>query len=465
MFDPKLERFTWSDKILELKELNSNSADPWVALKAQLDGLEESQRLVLTTVALLGNTTFDIGIVERVLVPNEESDEGDNHEHCLTTLLPLPEHKQREELEKILLQLSEQGLVKQPSDSSNHYGMHDLVLEVAREHLLPDAQQKKALHLILGRRLCALMECSKETGMFLEETLLFNFVNQMNLASSLIQDRWELVDLVNKNYDASEVAALKYSYFSGLKYSFKGMELLRFAWNEQDYGLMLKLSNAQSRMHLYCGQIAESIRMADQIITRGKTFHDKRFAYRTKLMCLKTARQDNKAACDFILQILDELGQSFPKRGLKAQVSRSNSVLRRMLKSRSLEDMTRQTPDNLLEEDDENNEFEQWNEIGDFMVALCDLDDKHNHLVELSMVRLLQHSMDHGRVPATALSFVYWGYILMQRGEHNEAIRFGKVGLQYANEQGLKSARLDLRAKMLFHKCIDPWSQSTQDTL
>ena len=231
VFDPKLERFTWSDKILELQELNSNAADPWVALKAQLDGLEESQRLVLTTVALLGNTTFDIGIVERVLVPNEESDEGDNHEHCLTALLPLPEHKQREELEKILLQLSEQGLVKQPSDSSNHYGIHDLVLEVAREHLLPDAQEKKALHLILGRRLSALMECSKETGMFLEETLLFNCVNQMNLASSLIQDRWELVDLVNKNYDASEVAALKYSYFSGLKYSDQGMELLRFAWN------------------------------------------------------------------------------------------------------------------------------------------------------------------------------------------------------------------------------------------
>ncbi|KAL7564064.1 hypothetical protein ACA910_006967 [Epithemia clementina (nom. ined.)] len=457
IYDTRQERFTWKVDTLQIDEL----IDPRTALQVQLDGLDESQKLVVVTVALLGSTTFDVGILQRVVVPSEDVETEDQcPNHCLISLIGLTEQQRTKELVTILHALSEKGLVIAPSEDFNHYRIHDLTLEVVIEHLIQDKRKKQELHLILGRRLNFSMELSKETGIFLEETLLFNCVHQMNLASDLIQDRWELVDLVNKNYDASEVAALKYSYFSGLKYCCKGIALLGYSW-EANYGLMLKLSNAQSRMHLYCGNISESLRVADQVIAHAQNFDDKRLAYRTKLMCFMES-DDQKSALELNLQILEELGHTFPKKALKSQASRLSARVRRLLHNKSDQDLAALRPEIAMEKADQ-----KWTEICDFMVALGDISGhrRNNYHIQLSMVRLLQISIARAwRLPATALTFVYSGYMLAQAGKYEEAVRIGRLGLRYAvDPQGPGSGRSDLRARILFHKCIDHWARPLQE--
>jgi len=142
--------------------------------------------------------------------------------------------------------------------------LHDRVQQAA--YALIDEDQKKAVHLQIGRLLLASVSADE-----LPEKI-FEIVDHLNLAWELITEQSERVELARLNLDAGKKAKASTAYAAALEQYFTtGIEMLpREAWQEY-YDLTFSLYRERSECEYLCGNFEKAEELFDLILIRVKS--------------------------------------------------------------------------------------------------------------------------------------------------------------------------------------------------
>ena len=435
----------WDTHLLKVLRDTQDRAPP---LFEKLRSLDSTKQEALATVAFIGCSTFR---AQTIVEANADKIRQDSSEECDQPLSATAVEETSKIVDAVLHSLVQDGLVAQLP--SGYYSIHDRVREAAY-CLVPQGQPRMQNHLRFGRNLNLLYQDMAEIGAGSQRSLLFKCANQLNRGAELITDDWERIDLVELNYQAAEDAMAQCSYARALSHVDQGLRLLgRDPW-KSNFDWTKKLSVARCRLMNCCGLHDDAERAADLVISRTHNFADQRIAYDTKIRCLEE-RGQHKSALQVCLGLLTDMGIQIPKRAAKGHVARNVVKIKKMLRGRHENDLLEigATTD------------ESLRDAAYFLGRLGSLAEpvESADIQNLAQLRILQITLENGRVPASALAFVYWGCLLTEMGEFDDAILYGRLGVQISEED--PNDRYSVEARMKFYSSLALWKYPLEDCL
>ena len=436
----------WDIQLLKVLRDTQDRAPP---MFEKLRSLDSTKQEALVTVAFMGSSRFRAeNIVEANADKIREGNEMDSDQ-------PLSANAVEEKskiVDAVLRSLVQDGLIERLEDGS--YRILDRVREAAY-NLVPQGQPRAEMHLRFGRNLNLQLQDMTESGLFSDRSLIrFKCVNQLNRGSALITDTWEQIDLVELNYQAAEDAMGRCSYARALSHVDQGLRLLgREPW-KNNFEWTKKLCVARCRLMNCCGLNEDAELAADTVIARTQSFADQKIAYDTKIRSLQE-RGQHKDALQVCLTLLNEFGVQMPRRAAKAHVARNIVKIRKMLRGRSEGDLL----------DIPMNSDEILSNAAYFLTLLGSLASQaeNTDFETLAYLRIMQMTLEDGRVPATALAFVSWGCMLVEMGEFEEASLYGRLGIQMSEEE--PKSRYNIRARMKFYTSLGLWQYTLSDCI
>ena len=173
----------------------------------QLDGLAEDDasstkpecRVALMTAASFRMSEFGAAVLAHGLAVLDANNDGPRY-----TMDPAVVEENIRIMDEVLAILAEDGLVEETS--LGQYKFKEDNVRQAAASLLPREDERKEVHLKIGRQLRSWLEMQTELGIACtQDSLLLCAVDQLNLGAELMEDEWEKVDLAELNMQAAEV--------------------------------------------------------------------------------------------------------------------------------------------------------------------------------------------------------------------------------------------------------------------
>ncbi|MBD1865440.1 MULTISPECIES: AAA family ATPase [Trichocoleus] len=191
--------------------------------------------------------------------------------------------------------------------------LHDRVQQTA--YALIDPSQKHIIHLQIGRNL-------------LEKTLLeplsdwlFKSVDHLNYGINLVTDADERIEIAKLNLMAGRKAKAAIAYRAAKKYLAQGREWLTFSSWQSHYNLTLELYIETTEVSYLCGEFEDVEQWAGVALIEAKTVLDSVKLYEIKVQAYIAQKQLVKAI-NTALQVLQQLGISFPKTPTPSEIRR-----------------------------------------------------------------------------------------------------------------------------------------------
>ena len=278
----------WQYELSRIKDL-ALTDDVVEFMSIQLMKLPKQTQQILKLAACIGNE-FDLktlAIVHEELAVDTASDLWP----ALLQGLVLPQS----ETYKLVVKNSadpSSTVSQRPSTHSNHQltkyqFIHDRVQQAAYS-LIPETQ-KQSIHLKIGQLLL------RNTPTPEREELIFDLVNQFNIAIPIIYLPGESVDLAKMNLVAGRKALASMAYPSALKYLKTGIKLLVDDSWETQYKLTLALYETAAEAAYLGGNFEEMEELAEVLLQRGKTLLEKVKVYEIKIQAYGAQNQVKKA--------------------------------------------------------------------------------------------------------------------------------------------------------------------------
>jgi predicted ATPase/class 3 adenylate cyclase len=146
--------------------------------------------------------------------------------------------------------------------------MYDFVHNHVREAVesMISADQQAVLHLAIGRHLlhCELLQDEQENN-------LMTIVHHLNLATHLLRDPEEKVELARLNLLAGRYTKAAASYQSALQYVTAGITLLGKTGWQQHYALMFALVKEQAEIEYLHGNFEQSEQLLDLALAQARS--------------------------------------------------------------------------------------------------------------------------------------------------------------------------------------------------
>jgi len=437
-------------KISAVMETSVNVVD---LLAEKIRSASQDVKLALLTAAAFGVSLFSAQTIFKA-IPGESDGANQLIRRASTEVQMKQKTSSLSTLEALICVLEEavdEGYVE-PVGSFKYKFTHDRVREAAMT-LLPLGVDLNMLRLRIGRQLHSWLRQLDQEGID-DESVLIQVVVLLNPASYLIQDNAETLDLIELNYRAAERAIQRSSFFPASDFLRAAINLLGdddSAWNN-NYAMMMKLSDGLMRMDYCCGRLASSMDIADQILNMARSFDDKKMAYHMKILWLTQIEKIDESL-DLILSVLEELGAPVPQHFLR---------LHRFLQYRRIRlDLSGKSDMELLSLPPSSDP--RIEDVGSFMEQLEEVASNrrnHNNLLEVALLRKVELTI-HERFTMTPSCLVSWGVFHARNGRFDEAHRFGKLGVQLANEGG--GGYHDARAILMYHMYIFHWRTPYHD--
>ena len=174
---------------------------------------------------------------------------------------------------------------------------------------------------------------------FSKDSLLLHATRQLNAGADLIKDEWELIDLVDLNYQAAELAARKTAFFSAMEYLQLGLRHLgRDKAREKDYDRWLRFHLALARMQFGNGLLDEFWETSESVIRHANTLQDKSRIYRKRVLCLM--QQDLlDQAMELLFEVFDIMEEPMPRRFVLFHVFQQYKKATKFLKGATEQDL------------------------------------------------------------------------------------------------------------------------------
>ena len=431
---------------------------PATMVRERLLALSEDERLTLVVASSFGTSYFEITTTVHALMVLERTKQQEISKATVPqrrdSVDPFFVQNRIRETKAALGRLEEKGLVVKQQEEGHYKFCHDNIREAAYS-LFPEGRARQEIHLGIGRQLRLWMDAESELGTTLsQESLVLYAVKHLNTAVDLINDPWELVDLAELNYQAAELVADKSSFFPALEYLRFGVELLGEEGWKNHYALALKLHVALSRIEYCVGHYDECLDTAGTVIKHGRFTREERLVYHTKIFCLIN-KSKKMEALDLVLTVLQDMGHNFPRRFLQKHVTKEYKNIALWLKGQSDEDILALPR---INDDD-------LNESVEFMERMAEL-SKFGTVpayFKLFAFRLMKLTKERGIFPLSTLAFITWAWCMVDMGNHDEGVRFGKLAMELADER--RGRARDTRTKFLYWTHIFHWRHPYRDGL
>jgi predicted ATPase len=264
----------------------------------RIERLPEAAREVLKVAACLGCAFSEICLMEGVFLRSSE-------------------------IKSAIDQCKEETIFVCGTDAGELRFSHDKFQQAT--YMLIADNQRNEFHLNIGRRLLHWLTPEDR-----EEHLML-IVDQISRGVNLIKDKEEKRDLAALFLRAGKKAAQASSFSAAVEYLKIGIQLLSSkCWSNQ-YELSLNLYNAAAEIEYYCGNVARVDELVETILKGAKYFDDTLLARFTKIYCLGS-RGDMNRALEEGFKVLKCLGEVFPQRSchfrVKFELARCKIMLR-----------------------------------------------------------------------------------------------------------------------------------------
>ena len=408
------ERWSW-DTSLILSETNVTD-NVFKMLGKKLESLNDHYRAALITAAFLQVSRFDVQTIIHSMrnedTECEEEGEGDVYASWRDV--------SEKSLLKVFQDCSKIGLLEALNPGEFKFA-HDRVRE-AIYNQVPD-EERVDLHLRIGRFLRNWLDDLNEIGTFFDPTIVFRAANQYNRSSRLLTDQWEKIDVVDLNYQAAEHALERCSFYPALEFLQAGLTHMADDPWQRHYDTKWKHSVALTRVLYCCGQLDESVNVADEIIAETKTFAEKRVAYHTKILCLVQLGKSSEAL-QLGLSALKELGHSLPKRFMLLHLLKEIEVTKKLVKQFSNDDLTL-IPRTGTDEHGQDY-FELIERIGELALhGAC----PSEHYFPLVLTFCTKIPLELGLGQFVPIALAAWAGLLIEIGDINGAYENAKIGV------------------------------------
>lgn len=438
-FDRGQARWTYQIAAIANAPFTDNVID---LMTRKIQRLSEKGQRALTLAACIGNT-FDertLAIVSEQAMDaagddlKEALSEGLIVDHGVTTeALPQPED-------------NSQSAFSIGGNPQSYAFLHDRVQQAAYE-LIPE-QWKQPVHLAVGR---LLLEHAQGE---LSEKKLFDIVHHLNLASGLIVDESERIDLARLNLSAGQKAKSSTAYAAALDHLKAGLALLTETHWQSDFDLVFALHLETAECQYLCGHFEETEEQFALLLSRAATSLERAKVYR-----LRMVQYENQVryadALDSAREGLALFGVIFPndQPEKEAALEREIETIQTLLAGRAIEsliDLPVMTDPairmvmNIL--------TDIWSStyiLGDAILA---------RLISATMVRL---SLEHGNAEESAYGYVTHAITVGPvREDYKAAYEFGLLALRV--NENFHDARRRAKIHQQFHAHVNLWRRPIQ---
>jgi PAS domain S-box-containing protein len=408
-FDSVHSRWSWDLKRIHAKGYTDNVADLMIGKLVRLPAVTQQ---ALQQLACLGNI-------------------------ATTAMLAIVHDTTEQELHANLLEARRQELVD--FLESSYRFVHDRVHEAA--YALVPTERRAAVHLRIGRVLVAHTPPGK-----LDETI-FEIVNQLNRASSLMTVPEEREQLAEFNLLAGKRAQASSAYVSALNYMTTGAALLTVDSWQQRRELSFALELARADCEFAAGKIAEAEPRLRGLSTRAVTTRE-RVAVAGLQVDLYQAIDRSDEAVAVGLRALRHLGVDITEHPTEADARGAYDGIWTRLGARPIEDLINlplmSDPDSLA--------------AVDLLIRVAipgHYFDSH-HLFAVAVCTAVSLGLDRGHCDASCIAYAQVGMLANHFGQFDAGYRFGRLGCELVERPGLQ--RFQARTFETFGFGV-PWTQ------
>jgi len=324
----------------------------------------------------------------------------------------------------------------------NYKFLHDRVQQAA--YALIDDNQKKAVHLQIGRLLLANVSAEQ-----LPEKI-FEIVDHLNLAWELITDESERVELARLNLEAGRKAKASTAYAAALEQYFTtGIEMLPGdAWQEH-YDLTFSLYRERSECEYLCGNFEKAEELFDLILTQAHSNLE-----RAEIQNMRIILYDNTGKYLEAIQIgsdaLKTLGVSLPtanKAEIWSEFELELQLYRANLKKIKIAEL-----------------IDAPKMINSEIIACMKLLENisgptyftNPDLCAVTSLKMVNLSIEHGNSEPSAYAYASWGAMAGSRlGDYKVGYEFGQLGMKLVEQ--FNNASLSCKVLEVFGAHINPW--------
>ncbi|MGA2287929.1 trifunctional serine/threonine-protein kinase/ATP-binding protein/sensor histidine kinase [Bradyrhizobium sp.] len=408
-FDSVHSRWSWDLKRIHAKGYADNVADLMIG---KLVRLPIATQQALQQLACLGNI-------------------------ATTAMLAMVHDTTEQELHASLVEARRQELVD--FLESSYRFVHDRVHEAA--YALIPTERRAAAHLRIGRILVAHTPPGR-----LEESI-FEIVNQLNRASSLVTAPEEREQLAQFNLLAGKRAQASSAYVSALNYLTTGAALLTEDSWQRRRELSFALELARADCEFAAGTIAQAEARLRSLSTRAVTTRE-RVAVAGLQVDLYQAIDRSDEAVAVGLRALRHLGVDLPEHPTEADARGAYDGIWTRLGARPIEDLINlplmSDPDSLA--------------AVDLLIRVAipgHYFDSH-HLFAVAVCTAVSLGLERGHCDASCIAYAQLGTLANHFGQFDAGYRFGRLGCELVERPGLQ--RFQARTFETFGFGV-PWTQ------
>jgi predicted ATPase/signal transduction histidine kinase len=429
----------WESDIAQIKAL-SLTDDVVEFMAQQLQKLPRETQNVLKLAACIGNQ-FDL-VTLAIVSKQSEAEAAVALWKALQEGLILPQS----EVYKFYLSHDEVDGNTSNSENVAYRFLHDRIQQAAYS-LIP-TEQKQATHLEIGQLML------RHTPVTQQEEKLFEIVNQLNIAKSLIVNPCEQTQLAQLNLQAGQKARNSNAYAASLEYLTTGINLLaENPWQTQ-YDLNLALHTAAAEAAYLSGDFLQMADLADIILEHTTTLLDRVKVYEVQIQAAQAQAQPAKAI-EIALQILQQLGVNFPEQPNEQDIGRAIGETLSLLAGRQpLELMA--LP--------QMSDAKQFAIMGLLASVTASAYIAAPTLLPLVMLEQVKISLQYGNSLFSPDGYCGYGIILCgMAGDIETGYQFGQLALLLLEQ--LDSKKLKARTYGQVNCCISHWQEPLVNTL
>ncbi|BAY23936.1 serine/threonine protein kinase and signal transduction histidine kinase with GAF and PAS/PAC sensor [Calothrix sp. NIES-2100] len=324
--------------------------------------------------------------------------------------------------------------------------LHDRVQQAA--YTLIDESQKQVVHLQIGRNL-------------LEKTLperlidrLFEIVDHLNYGIELVTEQPERNEIARLNLIAGQKAKAAIAYSVAKKYLATGRAWLAASSWQTNYDFTLELHSETTEVSFLCGDFADVESWMAIVLQSAKTVLDSVKVYEVKIQTY-IAQEQLLEAINTGLQVLLQLGISFPKTHSQSDIQLELDTITSLLKEKRSEDLVHSPkiaePDKLA----------AMRILSSIMIAA--------HLAAPDMLPLFASkqvslSIQYSNALVSPFAYALYGFILCRTvGDIESGYEFGQLALRQLSQPDTQA----LKAKTLLsvNIFIIHWKKHFRETL
>jgi len=421
--DDRESGWRWSIEQIEAKNITDNVVD---LMLNKLKKLPESAQQTLRLAACVGNH-FD-----------------------LNTLAIIYEASPEQTLEALLPPLTE-GLILSTceldaSDATQHFRfLHERVQQAA--YTLIDEEQKKAVHLKIGRLL--LRNATAESI----EHHLFDIVNHINVGITLIEDETERNTLAELNWQAGKKAKAANAYLAAEEYLIASMAFIQDSCWKARYTVTRAIYKAGAEVAYLNGRFENSDVLIDSLITHAQDPSDKADIYNLRIVQY-TLLGRYAEAIETSQLALKELDALLPSEDFEAALKHEIKAIEDNLGNRAI--ATLESAPAMTDV----NKQAVIQVLGTMMPLTY---FSHQEMFKLIVAKTVNCSIQYGLVKSASSVYAAYGSILIAHLEdYFSGYQYGLLAMRLSNR--FNDLAQKCKTNMTFANQISPWVKHLRES-